>query len=98
MKSVFFRIVTIGVELLAGVAVTVLLAILAVPDVLGAMSFASRKVLTILALLAGLSGFSAFVGCSAKQSPAPEQPRVVHWRGQESGYEDATTVQPTDKQ
>ncbi len=93
MKSIFYRILAIAVELLVGLAVTVLLAILVVPDALGPLLRAPRKVLTILTLLAG---FSACIGCSSK-NPEPEKPRVIHWRGQDGGYEDTTTVQPADK-
>ncbi len=96
MKSIFYRIVTIAVELLVGLVVTVLLAILVLPDILCPLLRAPWRVFTILALLASLSGFSAFIGCSSK-NPEPEKPRVIHWRGQDGGYEDTTTVQPADK-
>jgi len=43
---------------------------------------------------------AACVGCSSKNPPCPEapekpQPRVIHWKAADSGYEE-TTVQPTD--
>ena len=93
MKSIFYRIVTIAVELLVGLAVTVLVAILVLPDFLCPLLRAPWRVFTILTLLAG---FSAFIGCSSK-NPEPEKPRVIHWRGQDGGYEDTTTVQPAGK-
>ena len=41
---------------------------------------------------------AACVGCSSKAPPpAPAQPRQVHWKGQDSGYEDTTTVQRAGK-
>ena len=36
------------------------------------------------------------IGCSSKNLPGPEQPRVIHWKGQDSGCEDTTTVPPAD--
>lgn len=39
---------------------------------------------------------TACIGCSSKNLPVPEKPRVIHWKGQDSGYEDTTVVQPTD--
>ena len=39
---------------------------------------------------------TACIGCSSKNRPGPEQPRAIHWKGQDSGYEDTTTVRPTD--
>ncbi|MEI8375640.1 MAG: hypothetical protein WCJ35_22695 [Planctomycetota bacterium] len=95
MKSVFYRVFTVAVELIAGLTAVVIIAILTLPDIFCiALLHAPRKILTILSLLAALSGFSAFIGCS--KTPSPEPPRVVHWKGQDSGYEDETTVQPSD--
>ena len=36
------------------------------------------------------------IGCSSKNPPGPEKPRVIHWKGQDSGYENTTAVRPTD--
>jgi hypothetical protein len=43
---------------------------------------------------------AACIGCSSKNPPCPvapekPQPRVIHWKAADSGYEE-TTVQPTD--
>jgi hypothetical protein len=96
LKSIFYRIFTIAVELLVGLAVTVLLAILALPDVfcVASLLHAPRKVACVLTLLAALSGFSAFIGCSSKHDPEPAKPALIHWKGQDGGYEDTTTVPP----
>ena len=42
---------------------------------------------------------AACIGCSSENPPCPEAPekpqsRAIHWKGQDSGYEE-TTVQPT---
>ena len=39
---------------------------------------------------------AACIGCSSKNPPGPTQPRVIHWKGQESGYEGTTVVRPAD--
>ncbi|MEI8372728.1 MAG: hypothetical protein WCJ35_07830 [Planctomycetota bacterium] len=92
MKSIFYRVFTVAVELIAGLTAIVVIAVFALPDIFCiALLHAPRKILAILSLLTALSGFSAFIGCS--KTPSPEPPRVVHWRGQDSGYEDETTVQ-----
>ena len=39
---------------------------------------------------------AALTGCSSKNPPEPEKPHTIHWKGQDSGYEDATTIQPAD--
>jgi hypothetical protein len=39
---------------------------------------------------------AACIGCSSKNVSGPEPPRVIHWKGQNSGYENTTTVQPAD--
>jgi hypothetical protein len=92
MKSSFYRLFTIAVKLVTGLTVTVLLAVLTLPDILCIASLlrAPRKALGILTLLAALSTFSAFIGCSSKNPPATEPPRVIRWKGQDSGYEDTT--------
>jgi hypothetical protein len=92
MKSIFYRIFTITVALLAGLAVTVLLAFLAVPDVfcIASLLHAPRKVACVLALLATLSAFSAFIGCSSKHDPEPAKPAEIRWRGPATGYQDTT--------
>ena len=95
MKSTFYRVFTVAVELLAGLTAIVVIAVFTLPDIFCiTLLHAPRKILTILSLLAALSGFSAFIGCSSK-TPSSE-PHIVHWRGQDSGYEDKTTVQPSD--
>ena len=33
------------------------------------------------------------VGCF-KQNPEPTKPAVIHWKGQDGGYEDTTTAVP----
>jgi hypothetical protein len=38
---------------------------------------------------------AAFTGCSSK-SPGPEKPRIIRWRGEDSGYTSTTAVQPAD--
>ena len=35
---------------------------------------------------------AACIGCSSKNPPCPDLPREVHWRGQETGYQSATSV------
>jgi hypothetical protein len=37
---------------------------------------------------------AAILGCSSKG--APEKPREIRWKGQDSGYENTTTVRPAD--
>ena len=39
---------------------------------------------------------AACIGCSPKHPPGPEQPHTIHWKGQDSGYEGTTAVQPAD--
>ena len=39
---------------------------------------------------------AACIGCSSKNLPGPEKPRVIHWKGQDSGYENTTAVRPAD--
>ena len=88
MKS----IITVAVELFVGLAVTVLLALFALPEVfcIASAIHAPRKVAFIIAILASLSAFSAFIGCSSKQSPEPAKPAEIHWRGPATGYQDTT--------
>ena len=53
------------------------------------------KLLCIFLLLAALVGAVATcIGCS-KKSPKPAE---IHWKGQDGGYEDTTTVKPADNQ
>ncbi len=86
MKSIFYRILAITVELLVGLAVTVLLTILVLPDFLCPLLRAPRKVLTVLTLLAG---FSAFIGCSSK-NPSLRSPLRFIGTDRRRGYEDTT--------
>ena len=45
------------------------------------------------ALLAGLAiAIFACIGCSSNNPPEPEQPQAIRRKGQESGYENTTTV------
>ena len=39
---------------------------------------------------------AACIGCSSKNPPGPSQSRTIHWKGQDSGYEDTTAVRPAD--
>ncbi|MCE9552884.1 MAG: hypothetical protein K8T91_05850 [Planctomycetes bacterium] len=43
------------------------------------------------------SCLAACVGCSSKNPSVPEQPHVIRWKGQLTGYEDKTSVRPADK-
>ena len=39
---------------------------------------------------------AACIGCSSKNPPGREQNRTIHWKGEDSGYEHMTPVQPAD--
>ena len=36
------------------------------------------------------------IGCSSKNPPEPEQPHVIRWKGQNSGYQGTTAEWPDD--
>ena len=55
-----------------------------------------RSLLLALEILVKLGAcLGACVGCSSKH-PGPEKPRTIHWKGEDSGYETTTAVQPAD--
>lgn len=39
---------------------------------------------------------AACMGCASKNPPDPEQPHVIHWKGQLTGYEGTTAERPAD--
>ena len=47
----------------------------------------------ILLALAAAATVAVGIGCS-KQTPEPTKPAVIHWQGQDGGYEDTTAVPP----
>ncbi len=52
------------------------------------------KLICIFLLLAALVGaIATCIGCSKKST----EPAEIHWRGQDGGYEDTTTVPSADK-
>jgi hypothetical protein len=56
-----------------------------------------RSLSLVLEILVKLGTcLAACIGCSSKSPPGPEKPRVIHWKGQDSGYEATTAVQPGD--
>ena len=38
----------------------------------------------------------ACIGCSSNNPPDPQQPRVIRWKGPNTGYENTTTERPAD--
>ena len=42
------------------------------------------------------SCLAACIGCSSKNPPDPEQPHVIRWKGQLTGYQDTTAERPAD--
>ena len=42
-----------------------------------------------------LAALLACVGCT-RNNPAPAEPNVLHWHGQETSYDGTTVVPPTD--
>jgi hypothetical protein len=42
-----------------------------------------------------LAALAARVGCT-KSDPEPAEPRVLHWHGQDTGYDGTTVVPPAD--
>ncbi|MEI8376237.1 MAG: hypothetical protein WCJ35_25735 [Planctomycetota bacterium] len=57
------------------------------------MKFMFSHVLGVAAQI--LAALAACVGCT-KSDPAPAEPRVLHWRGQDTGYDGTTVVPPAD--
>ncbi|MEI8372333.1 MAG: hypothetical protein WCJ35_05780 [Planctomycetota bacterium] len=55
------------------------------------MKFMFSRALGVAAQI--LAALAASVGCT-KSDPEPAEPRVLHWRGQDTGY-DGTTVVPS---
>ncbi|MCE9552606.1 MAG: hypothetical protein K8T91_04410 [Planctomycetes bacterium] len=43
------------------------------------------------------SCLGACVGCSSKTPPEPEQPHMIHWKGQNTGYDNTSVERPPDK-
>ena len=41
------------------------------------------------------AALAACVGCT-KSNPEPAEPRILHWRGQDTGYDGTTVVPPAD--
>ena len=95
MKSIFYRFFKLAIELIAGLPGIVVIAILALPNIFCITSLLQGthaiRVFSVLTLMAALSACN---GCSSKNPSEPS--RVVHWKGQDSGCEDETTVQPGD--
>ena len=42
------------------------------------------------------SCLAACIGCSSKTPPDPEQPGVIRWKGQITGYDNTTADRPLD--
>ena len=42
------------------------------------------------------SCLAACIGCSSKTPPDPEQPGVIRWKGQLTGYESTSAERPDD--
>ena len=40
---------------------------------------------------------AACIGCSSKNPPSSSPPPTIHWKGQDSGYEETTAVRPADR-
>jgi hypothetical protein len=65
--------------------------------VIGALKM-KRSLSLVFQLLVKLGTcLAACIGCSSKTPPTPSQPRTIHWKGQDSGYEDTTALRPIDR-
>jgi hypothetical protein len=81
--------------LFAPIALLLILALL--PDILLlilTMNLLPHSLRCVLAVAAAVT-IAVGIGCS-KQNAEPTKPAVIHWKGQDGGYED-TTIVPPDK-
>jgi Mn2+/Fe2+ NRAMP family transporter len=74
-------------------AVALLLVVVLLPDILLLVYTLNIMPHSLRIVLALAAATMVCVGCS-KQTPEPAKPAVIHWQGQDGGYEDTTAVPP----
>ena len=77
----------------APIALLLILALL--PDLLILLSTMNLLPHTFRIILGLAAATVVCIGCS-KQNAEPTKPAIIHWKGQDGGYED-TTIVPPDK-
>ncbi len=74
-------------------AVALLLVVVLLPDILLLVYTLNIMPHSLRIVLALAAATMVCVGCY-KQNPQPTKPAVIHWQGQDGGYEDTTAVPP----
>ncbi len=74
-------------------AVALLLVVALLPDILLLISTMKLLPPSFRIVLALAAAVAVCVGCS-KQTSEPTKPAVIHWQGQDGGYEDTTAIPP----
>lgn len=74
-------------------AVALLLAVVLLPDILLLVYTLSIMPHSLRIVLALAAAAMVCVGCW-KSQPAAPAPAVIHWKGQDGGYEDTTALPP----
>jgi hypothetical protein len=72
-------------------AVAVLLVVVLLPDVLLLVYTLSLMPHSLRIVLALAAATMVCIGCF-KQNPQPAKPALIHWKGQDGGYEDTTAA------
>jgi hypothetical protein len=92
MRSLFDYLSALAGELFVGLSALVSTIVLGLPEITFVTSLVPQ-VLRFGAMVVVLAGALLTVGCS-RQGTEPSKPAVIHWKGQDGGYEDTTTVPP----
>ena len=74
-------------------AVALLLVVVLLPDILLLVYTLNIMPHSLRIVLALAAATMVCVGCY-KQTPEPAKPAVIHWQGQDGGYEDTTAIPP----
>ena len=97
MKSIFHRVSATASRLILLASLVALSILALLPEILCVVSLLAMPKIRLLSIgLALTTALVGVIGCSSKTPPATEPTRSIRWRGQDGGYEDTTTVQPTD--
>ena len=92
MRTFFDYLSALAGELFVGLSALVSAVVLGLPEITFVTSLVPQ-VLRFGGMVVVLAGALLTVGCS-RQGTEPSKPAVIHWRGQDGGFEDTTTAPP----
>ncbi len=93
MRTFFGYLSALTAELFVGLSALVSAVVLGLPEIAFVTSLVPQM-LRFGGMVVVLTGALLTVGCS-RQGTEPSKPAVIHWRGQDGGFEDTTSAPPT---